>query len=446
MSRKRADSGRSGVSAIGLGIRALTWFASHPLTARLGLHAPAARLLSGGARAGFSAVGAAGRQFKAVRKLAEPARAARPPRSDLFDLTPTDEQSLIAETMQQVAAEMLRPEAEAAERAGAVSASVLGHANDLGLIQMAIPEALGGAAGERSPITNALIAEALAHGDMGQAVALLCTPSVANVLTDYGNAEQQAMYLDALVSDAPPVASLAVMEDRPLFDPFQPQVRVEESGSGLCLSGEKVLVPMGAEASLFVVAARAPSGEPGLYIVERGSEGLSIEAQPAMGLRAAGLARLRFDKVALSENARIGDANSLDYDRFIMLGRLAWCALAAGTARAVLDAVIPYANERVAFGEPISQRQSIAFMISNIGIETDGMRLTMLRAVSRYERGESAVRETQLARTLVARHGMQIGSDGVQILGGHGFVKEYPLERWYRDLRAAGMMEGGLCL
>ena len=134
------------------------------------------------------------------------------------------------------------------------------------------------------------------------------------------------------------------------------------------------------------------------------------------------------------------------YDRIIASSRAAWCALAVGTAPAVRDYVIPYANERTAFGEPISHRQSVAFMIANIGIERDGLHLAVLRAASRMEQSEDALREVQLARTLAARHAMQIGSDGVQIFGGHGFVKEYPVERWYRDLRATALMEGAVLL
>ena len=124
------------------------------------------------------------------------------------------------------------------------------------------------------------------------------------------------------------------------------------------------------------------------------------------------------------------------------LSRLAWCALSLGTAQAVLDYVIPYVNEREAFGEPISHRQSVAFMVANIGIELNGMRLVTYRAASRAAQGKSFAREVALARRLCAEKGMQIGNDGVQLLGGHGFVKEHPVERWYRDLRAIGLMEG----
>ena len=120
--------------------------------------------------------------------------------------------------------------------------------------------------------------------------------------------------------------------------------------------------------------------------------------------------------------------------------------MAVGTSQAVLDYVVPYVNERVAFGEPISNRQAVAFMVANIAIELDGMRLVTLRGASRAEQGLSFARESALARRLASEKGMQIGSDGVQLLGGHGFTKEHPVERWYRDLRAVGIAEGVVVL
>ena len=128
-----------------------------------------------------------------------------------------------------------------------------------------------------------------------------------------------------------------------------------------------------------------------------------------------------------------------------------WDASAGALSRsaprqAVLDYVSEYVNQRIAFGEPISNRQSVAFMVANIAIEIEGLRLVTYRAAGLAETGRDFIREAALARALAAEHAMQIGSDGVQLLGGHGYTKEHPVERWYRDLRAAGIMEGALAL
>jgi len=108
----------------------------------------------------------------------------------------------------------------------------------------------------------------------------------------------------------------------------------------------------------------------------------------------------------------------------------------------VLDYVIPYVKEREAFGEPIAHRQSVAFMCANIAIELDGLRLITWRGAARAEQGLPFTREAALAKRLGTDKGMQIGLDGVQLLGGHGYTKEHPVERWYRDLRAIGVAEG----
>ncbi|MBJ7347906.1 MAG: hypothetical protein JHC87_04950, partial [Thermoleophilaceae bacterium] len=181
-----------------------------------------------------------------------------------------------------------------------------------------------------------------------------------------------------------------------------------------------------------------------LFIVESKTEGVFTEPEPAMGLRAAATARVTLEDVKLDASALLGGGDPAVYSDCINLGRIAWSALAVGTTQAVLDYVIPYVNERVAFGEPISNRQAVAFMVANIAIESDGLRLNTYRAASLADEGKPFAREAALARQMTAQHGMQIGSDGVQLLGGSGYIKEHPVERWYRDLRAAGLMEGTL--
>src|SRR5436305_9982537 len=170
------------------------------------------------------------------------------------------------------------------------------------------------------------------------------------------------------------------------------------------------------------------------------------ELEPAMGVRAAGTGTLTLDGVKLPAEALLGGADPAVYSECVQLARLGWCALALGTGQAVLDYVIPYVNERRAFGEPIAHRQAVAFMVANIAIELDGMRLATYRAASRVGQGLPFAREVALARRLAAERGMAVGSDGVQMLGGHGYVKEHPAERWYRGLRAAGGMEGALAV
>ena len=230
---------------------------------------------------------------------------------------------------------------------------------------------------------------------------------------------------------------------QPRFDPTALKTTAVRTPGGYRLTGVKSLVPAAADAELFIVAAQL-NGKPALFIVESSSEGLSVKADPSMGIRAAALGRVELNNVAVPLSARLGedDAADTDYSEAIGLSRLGWAALAVGTSHAVLDYVIPYVKEREAFGEPIAHRQSVAFMCANIAIELDGLRLVTWRGAARAEQGLSFVREAALAKKIGTDKGMQIGLDGVQLLGGHGFTKEHPVERWYRDLRAIGVAEG----
>jgi hypothetical protein len=404
----------------------------------------AERALFRASRATVRTAGAASRTFTATRRLGRPARLAPVPAGDLFDLTPTDEQQMLRDAVRAFAGKRLRPAAQDADTACASPAELLQQSAELGITLVGVPDDLGGAVTERSAATSVLIAEALAHGDMGLALACLAPAAVSTALALWGDEEQQARYLPEFVGENVPAAALAVLEPRPLFDPFRLQSRARAADGGYVLEGVKALVPRAAEAELFVVAARLEDRGPALFVVESGTAGVFTEPEPAMGLRAAATARLILDGVRLPAGALLGEGRPEVYAECVHLARLGWCALAVGTAQAVLDYVIPYVNERSAFGEPISHRQAVAFAVAEIGLELEGMRLATYRAAGRADQGRPFAREAALARQLCSEKGMAIGSDGVQLLGGHGYVKEHPVERWYRDLRAAGLMEGAL--
>jgi alkylation response protein AidB-like acyl-CoA dehydrogenase len=267
---------------------------------------------------------------------------------------------------------------------------------------------------------------------------------VATAIGRWGSAEQEATYLPAFTGEDVPAAALAILEPRPLFDPMKLETTARRDGEDWVLDGAKSLLARAGECELFVIAAEAEGIGPALFVVESGTDGLAVEPEPAMGLRPAATGRLVIEDARVPAAALLGEGRSEDYAECVDRARLAWCALAVGTAQATLDYVIPYVNERQAFGEPVSNRQAVAFGVSEIGIETGSMRLTTYRAAGRADRGEEFGREAALARRLCSEKGMAIGSEGVQLLGGHGFVKEHPVERWYRDLRAAGVMEGAL--
>jgi alkylation response protein AidB-like acyl-CoA dehydrogenase len=427
-----------------VGLRALNKVASSSAIDRLGLRDPTLRLLHHASKTTGRTAARAGRTFAAAQRLSRPARQPRTGSSDLFDLEPTEEQQLLRESVREFALAELRGVASAADADRAVPPALLAQANELGLAMVGVPEELGGVVQERAATTTVLMSEALALGDMGIAVACLAPAAVSTALSLWGDAQQQATYLPAFVGEDVPAAALAVMEPQPLMNPFALQTSARPSRGGYELNGVKALVPRAGDGELFVIAADLQRQGPALFIVESKTTGVSVEPDPAMGVRAAGTGKLILENVQLPATALLGDGEPSVYNECIALARLAWCALAVGTGQAVLDYVTDYVKERKAFGEPISNRQAVAFAVANIAIELDGLRLLTYRAAARVDRGLPFSREVALGRRLCADHAMAIGSDGVQLLGGHGYIKEHPVERWYRDLRAAGLMEGAL--
>ncbi|WP_441342983.1 acyl-CoA dehydrogenase family protein [Nocardia sp.] len=449
---RRPDTSAVGLNPVkrdwmGAAMRVMTTITGSELAEKYNLRKPIERITYEGTKTGFRTLGAATRVFEKVAGGGAPKRlpANESRKKDYFDLTPTDEQQMIVETVREFAAEILRPAAYDADNAAKAPRDLLERASELGITLINVPEELEGAASERGAVTNSLVAEALAHGDMGLALPLLAPSGVAVALSQWGTDAQQQTYLAAFAGESVPQASVVISEPQALFDPFALKTKATRSPSGYRLNGVKSLVPAAGDAELFIVAAEL-DGRPAFFIVESDTQGLVVEADPSMGLRAAGLGRLILDNVAVSTNALLGDAEtaqrSEDYADAVRLARLGWASLATGTGQAVLDYVIPYVKEREAFGEPIAHRQAVAFMVANMAIELDGLRLVTLRGASRAEQGLSFAREAALARKLATDKGMQIGLDGVQLLGGHGFTKEHPVERWYRDLRAVGIAEG----
>jgi alkylation response protein AidB-like acyl-CoA dehydrogenase len=452
LTRTPRDSGASkhGVPStdrpdpIGFAVSLLNRLAQTEVLDRLGVRKQTERAVFETTRAGFRTAGAVSRTFKrrgntGGKAVRVPSAAAR----GLFDLTPTEDEQMLVDVVGELATEVLRPAAAEADDACAAPEAVLKSSLEIGLPILGVPEELDGISTERSAMAGTLVAEALAKGDMGLAVACLAPGAVATALSLWGNDEQQSTYLPAFTGEEVPAAALALTEPRPLFDAMSPEATAVREGDGFVLNGVKSLVPRAADAELFVVGA-ALDGTPALFLVESATEGLEIESEPSMGVRAAGLGRVILKDAKVSGLALLGDTAGESYAECVRLSRIAWCALAIGTGQAVLDYVIPYVNEREAFGEPISNRQSVAFMVADIAIELQSMRLVTYKAASRAAQGKAFDREVALARKLCAERGMQIGNDGVQLLGGHGFVKEHPVERWYRDLRAIGVMEGGV--
>ena len=364
----------------------------------------------------------------------------------MISFGPTEEQEVARDAMCEFASSAIRPIARRCDEESRVPGEFLEQTWQLGLVATQIPEAFGGGGEARSPLTNALVLEELAFGDAGLALAAIAPALFAMPIVEFGTEAQQREYLPLFGGDAFHAASLALVEPGPCFDPMALRTHAERKGDSYVLSGAKCFVPLADRASQFLVLAR--NGGDGAdavqgFIVPRDTAGLTISApEKNLGLRALSTGALTLERVEVPAAARLGGDAGCDARRIVNLSRTAQATVLVGISRAVMEYAIPYAKDREAFDEAIAKKQAIAFTLADMCIEVDAMRWLTWQAASRLERGLEATREAQLARIYCARQAMKIADDGVQVLGGHGFIREHPVELWYRNVRMLGVLDG----
>ena len=422
--------------AQGFGLSLITKMASSDVLDQLKLRKFIEKSLYQGSKAGYKTLSKTQKTFKTNKDLHK--QRLNNQEKSLFDLSYSEDQQMTIDTMSQFAADILYPLAASADQNETFPTELWQYIEELGLNFYALPEALGGVAAEKNILSNVLIAEHLAKGDFSLAAGMLSTFSVINAITQWGSEQVQALYLNSFVQDSSIRASFAIQEVTPAFNPYLLKTKAISCDGQYFIQGEKTLVLLAESADIFLVSAEL-NGQAEVFILRR-DESIQFKKSPAMGLKATETATLIFNQTPA---LRLGDED-FNYTAFLDLGNLMWCAMAVGTCEAVKKYCIEYANERTAFGEPISHRQGVAFMIADMAIEIDAMRMLILNAASLAESGQTFHREAYLARLLCAEKSMKIGTDGVQILGGHGFTKEHPVERWYRDLRATAIVHSGL--
>jgi alkylation response protein AidB-like acyl-CoA dehydrogenase len=358
----------------------------------------------------------------------------------------TEEQEVVRDALHEFAESALRPQARECDEAEAIPEELLEQTWELGLVSTQLPEAHGGGGEARSPITNALVLEELGWGDATLAAAAVAPAAFAYAVADQGTEEQRRELLPLFCGPKYHAASLAWIEPGPSFEPRLPRTLAEPKGDGFVLSGAKSFVPMAERASHFLVVSRNNGGLDA-FVVPRDAEGLTVgERARNVGLRGLSMATLELERVELPASARLGGEAGCDVARLLNQSRTALSAVMTGMSRAVLEYAVPYAKEREAFDQAIAQKQAIAFKLADMHIETESMRWLTWKAASELEQGLDATRSAHLARTYAAEQCMWIADEGVQVLGGHGFIREHPVEMWYRNARILGVLEGTLSL
>jgi len=359
----------------------------------------------------------------------------------MYSFEPSEDQKTLVDAVRRFASRELRPAMRPAEEKGELPPAVTRAGWELGLLPASLPEEFGGF-GERSALTGALAAEELGWGDLAGALALLAPNLVALPVLLRGSADQRRELLPGFAGEAYRPASAALMEPRFDFDPAALETRAERRPGGYVLSGRKCNVPYAAEAEWMLVYASL-DGEAQAFLVERGAPGLVVgERERNLGLNALPLYAVELQDCVVPAGQRLGGEAGADLVGLRDAAQVAWAALAVGVARGAYEYALEYAKKRVAFGEAIAQRQSIAFMLAEMATEVEAARLMVWEAAWRLDRGEDASQAAYLARILADDMALMVTDRAVQILGGHGYIRDYPVELWLRNARGFAVLEG----
>jgi alkylation response protein AidB-like acyl-CoA dehydrogenase len=358
-----------------------------------------------------------------------------------FGFEPTADQQTLVESVRRFAAREMRAGARAADEAGALPATLMQSGWDLSLLPASVPEKYGGF-GERSAVTGALFAEELGWGDLSAALALLAPGLVALPVLLAGSEQQKQELLPLFCGERFVAGSAALLEPHFDFDPRNLRTRATPQDGGYVLDGVKCDVPCAAESEWMLVYA-ALAGRTEAFLLPRGTAGLAVkEREQNLGLHALPLYAVELSDCRIPGSARLGGEQGADVSPLLDASRVALAALAVGVARAAYEYALAYAKERKAFGEPIAQRQAIAFMLAEMATDVEAARLLAWEAAFTLDEGRPATQQAFLAKTFADDMAMQVTDRAVQVLGGHGYIRDYPVEMWMRNARAFAVLEG----
>jgi alkylation response protein AidB-like acyl-CoA dehydrogenase len=360
----------------------------------------------------------------------------------MISLEPSEEQRMIVEAVKRFAEREIRTVFRECDEEGEIPDQVIRRGWELGLVPGGIPEQYLGFAEEHSAVTGVLFAEELAWGDLSIALQLLAPGLVAFPLLLCGTEEQKETYLPQFCDESYKAATAALIEPSIRFDPNALETTAVLDGDAYVLNGHKAYVPLAADADLILVYANE-GGTTQAFLVEMGTQGLEIgEREKNMGIRALATFEVTLKDCRVPKASRLGGEAGCDFDRLMAHSRVATSAMAVGVARASYEYALDYAKEREAFGEPIASRQAIAFMLAEMAIDIDAARLLVWEAAWRLDKGKDAAKEAYLAKVFTDDMVLRVTDGGVQVLGGHGYIREYPVELWLRNGRGFATFDG----
>ena len=360
---------------------------------------------------------------------------------------PSEEHALIRRTVREFAEREVKPGARARDEEHRFPRDLLPKMAELGLLGMPFPTDYGGAGTDY--VSYLIAEEEISRADASLGVIM----SVNNSLTGwplftYGNEEQRKKWLPAMLSGKR-LGAFGLSEPGAGSDPAAMKTRAEKRGDGYVLNGQKVFITNGGEAEIYLVfAVTDPAAKHrgvSAFVVEKGTKGFTIgKPEEKMGIRASTTVQLFFENVHLPKENLLGTEGQGFKIAMSTLdgGRLGIAAQAVGIASAALEDALAYAKERDAFGVKIGSFQALQWMLADSAMEIEAARLMMYRAARLKEQGKPYAPEAAAAKLFASEMANRVVNKAVQVFGGSGYIREYPVERYMRDQKITEIYEG----
>ncbi|HEX8472688.1 MAG TPA: acyl-CoA dehydrogenase [Pyrinomonadaceae bacterium] len=358
----------------------------------------------------------------------------------------SEDEEMFRASVREFAEGEIKPLREEMDEHAKMSPVIIKHLFDLGLMGVETPDEYGGAGA--SFFTAIIGVEELSRVDPSVGVLMdVQNTLVNNALIRWGNAEQKKRYLTRLAADT--IGAYALSEAGSGSDAFAMQTRAVEDGDSYLLNGQKLWITNGNEAEIFVVFANAnpEAGYRGItaFIVEKGFEGFSVgKKENKLGIRASSTTEIIFDNCRVPKENVLGEVGK-GYKVSIETlneGRIGIGAQMIGLARGAFEAALAYTGERIQFGKSINQFQGVQFQLAELAVELEAARLMVYNAARLKDAGLPFVKEAAMAKLYSSRAAEHISSKAIELYGGYGFVKDYPVEKFWRDSKIGAIYEG----
>ena len=360
----------------------------------------------------------------------------------MYSFEPSEEQKMLVDAVKRFSVDDLRKAYRDADEDCFLPTELIEKGWELGYLQASIPETYNGF-GERSALTGVLAAEEMAYGDLSAAIAIMTPGLFTTPLLIAGSPSQKEALIPPVIEMEWKPFTAALMEQSINFDPNDLAAKAVERDGEYILTGTKSFVPFAQEAEAMIVYANLEGATQG-FIIKKDTEGLNIGGrQELLGLNALPLHTLELDKVKVKSDGRLGGANGHDFGEILASTRVALAAMAVGVSRAAYEYSLDYAKDRDVFGVKVAQKQAIAFMLAEMATELEAVRLLVWEAAWMLDNQHSdANKQAYLAITGAADLAMMVTDRAVQILGGHGYIREHPVELWMRNGRGFSTFAG----